>query len=73
MHRIGRTGRAGATGMSFTFFNDNDVLLARDFVDLLEKSNQPIPHELYELAKTCDMKRNKRGKNLSSGVYKDKS
>jgi superfamily II DNA/RNA helicase len=34
VHRIGRTGRAGARGVSYTFFNDNDVLHARDLMEV---------------------------------------
>ena len=39
VHRIGRTGRAGATGISYSFFNDGDAQNASDLIDLLEKSN----------------------------------
>jgi ATP-dependent RNA helicase DDX5/DBP2 len=34
IHRIGRTGRAGAKGKSFTFFNENDVICAKDLADV---------------------------------------
>jgi ATP-dependent RNA helicase DDX5/DBP2 len=34
VHRIGRTGRAGARGVSYTFINDNDVLHARDLMEV---------------------------------------
>lgn len=35
VHRIGRTGRAGANGIAITFFaTDEDVRLARDFIDV---------------------------------------
>ena len=36
VHRIGRTGRAGANGIAITFFAiDEDVRLARDFIDVV--------------------------------------
>ena len=34
VHRIGRTGRAGAKGISYTFVNDGDILNARDLLDV---------------------------------------
>lgn len=34
VHRIGRTGRAGCTGVAYTFINDNDVLNARPLLDV---------------------------------------
>lgn len=34
VHRIGRTGRAGQKGKSFTFFNDSDFMCAGDLVDV---------------------------------------
>ncbi|KAI3941150.1 hypothetical protein MKW92_047542 [Papaver armeniacum] len=37
VHRIGRTGRAGATGLAYTFFCDQDRKYAADLVKLLEE------------------------------------
>lgn len=34
VHRIGRTGRAGAMGEAFTFINENDIICARDLLDV---------------------------------------
>jgi ATP-dependent RNA helicase DDX5/DBP2 len=35
VHRIGRTGRAGAHGIAITFFaTDEDIRLARDLIDV---------------------------------------
>lgn len=34
VHRIGRTGRAGANGVAITFINENDVVYARDLLDV---------------------------------------
>jgi ATP-dependent RNA helicase DDX5/DBP2 len=34
VHRIGRTGRAGCTGIAYTFINDADVLNARPLLDV---------------------------------------
>lgn len=50
VHRIGRTGRAGATGEAYTFFGDQDSKHASDLVKVLEGANQRVPDELRELS-----------------------
>jgi ATP-dependent RNA helicase DBP3 len=48
VHRIGRTGRGGATGISHTFFTDNEKGLAGGLVGVLQEANQEIPKEIYK-------------------------
>ncbi|XP_024530928.1 ATP-dependent RNA helicase-like protein DB10 [Selaginella moellendorffii] len=50
VHRIGRTGRAGATGLAHTFFAEQDGKYARDLIKVLEGANQKVPPELREMA-----------------------
>ncbi|KAL0388929.1 UNVERIFIED_CONTAM: DEAD-box ATP-dependent RNA helicase 40 [Sesamum radiatum] len=50
VHRIGRTGRAGATGISYTFFSEQDWKYAPDLVKLLEGANQVVPPEIRDIA-----------------------
>ncbi|KAL0450681.1 UNVERIFIED_CONTAM: ATP-dependent RNA helicase-like protein DB10 [Sesamum latifolium] len=50
VHRIGRTGRAGATGVAYTFFCDQDAKHASDLVKVLEGANQNVPVELRNMA-----------------------
>ncbi|KAI7750371.1 hypothetical protein M8C21_014697 [Ambrosia artemisiifolia] len=50
VHRIGRTGRAGATGEAYTFFGDQDAKYASELVKVLEGANQRVPPELREMA-----------------------
>ncbi|GJV86129.1 DEAD-box RNA helicase family protein [Tanacetum coccineum] len=50
VHRIGRTGRAGATGEAYTFFGDQDAKHASDLVKLLEGANQRVPAEIRDMA-----------------------
>lgn len=48
VHRIGRTGRAGAKGHSFTFFTEDKAKLAKDLIAVMKEAKQDIPPELYE-------------------------
>ncbi|KAJ1257917.1 hypothetical protein BS78_10G033300 [Paspalum vaginatum] len=50
VHRIGRTGRAGATGVSYTFFSEQDWKYAGDLVKVLEGANQQVPPQLRDMA-----------------------
>ncbi|XP_057464267.1 ATP-dependent RNA helicase-like protein DB10 [Actinidia eriantha] len=50
VHRIGRTGRAGATGLAYTFFSDQDAKHASDLIKILEGANQRVPPELRNVA-----------------------
>jgi ATP-dependent RNA helicase DDX5/DBP2 len=51
IHRIGRTGRAGAKGIAYTFFTQGDRKLATDLVDVLTNAEQEIPDELRRMAR----------------------
>ncbi|KAA0053652.1 DEAD-box ATP-dependent RNA helicase 46 [Cucumis melo var. makuwa] len=50
VHRIGRTGRAGATGIAYTFFGEQDAKYASDLIKILEGANQRVPPELRDMA-----------------------
>ncbi|GJR67813.1 eukaryotic translation initiation factor 1A [Tanacetum coccineum] len=50
VYRIRRTGRAGATGQTYTFFGDQDAKHASDLVKLLEGANQRVPAEIRDMA-----------------------
>ena len=49
VHRIGRTGRAGATGIAYTFFCDQDSKYASDLVKILEGTNQTVSQQLRDM------------------------
>lgn len=51
VHRIGRTGRAGNTGMSTAFFNRGNRGVVRDLLDLLKEANQEVPAFLESIAR----------------------
>ncbi len=50
VHRIGRTGRAGADGDAHTILTMDEGRHAKDLLELMEKSNQPISDDLRRLA-----------------------
>ncbi|KAG5725335.1 ATP-dependent RNA helicase ded-1 [Termitomyces sp. T112] len=50
VHRIGRTGRAGNTGLSTAFFNRGNRNIVRELVELLREANQEIPNWLDTVA-----------------------
>ncbi|RWR73700.1 DEAD-box ATP-dependent RNA helicase 37-like protein [Cinnamomum micranthum f. kanehirae] len=50
VHRIGRTGRAGKTGLATAFFNENNSSLARSLADLMGEANQEVPAWLSRYA-----------------------
>jgi len=51
VHRIGRTGRAGAKGIARTFFTSKDRKCATQLVQVLTKAEQDIPDELQAMAR----------------------
>ncbi|KAK4604366.1 hypothetical protein RGQ29_012749 [Quercus rubra] len=51
VHRIGRTGRAGKSGLATAFFSDQNMPLAKALVELLQEANQEVPLWLNDYAK----------------------
>ena len=43
VHRIGRTGRAGNTGLATAFLNRGNKNIIRELVELLQEANQEVP------------------------------
>jgi ATP-dependent RNA helicase DDX5/DBP2 len=54
VHRIGRTGRAGATGFAYSFFTKKDMGIASELVQLLKTAGQQIPQMLYQYKEMAD-------------------
>lgn len=52
VHRIGRTGRAGAKGVSYSFISASESSLANDLCKVLLSSNQEIPQRLHEIKRS---------------------
>ncbi|KAL8742612.1 MAG: hypothetical protein Q9190_004938, partial [Brigantiaea leucoxantha] len=51
VHRIGRTGRAGNTGLSTAFFNRGNRGIVRDLIELLKEAHQEMPTFLETVAR----------------------
>eukprot|EP01080_Neovahlkampfia_damariscottae_P004446 gene4446-7821_t len=49
VHRIGRTARAGNTGVSMTFYTPSDLGIASKLKDILVEAGQPVPEQLKKL------------------------
>jgi len=63
VHRIGRTGRAGNTGLATAFFNPSgDRNLAKPLVKLLRESKQEVPQWLQQEATQPRIKGPARGR-----------
>lgn len=52
VHRIGRTGRAGAKGTAYTFFTHANTKFTRDLIKLLQDAGQAVSPALSELARS---------------------
>ncbi|CAH2043733.1 unnamed protein product [Thlaspi arvense] len=52
IHRIGRTGRAGAKGMAFTFFTHDNAKFARELIKILQEAGQVVPPTLSALVRS---------------------
>ncbi|CAH2058351.1 unnamed protein product [Thlaspi arvense] len=64
VHRIGRTGRAGKSGLATAFFNDGNTSLARELAELMQEANQEVPAWLTRYASRSSFG---GGKNRRSG------
>ena len=56
VHRIGRTGRAGADGRAITLFTEQDKGLAGALVNVLKAAGQEVPEQLLRFGTTVKKK-----------------
>lgn len=51
VHRIGRTGRAGAKGTAYTFFTASNGRFAKELIKILEEAGQSVSSELAAMGR----------------------
>jgi ATP-dependent RNA helicase DBP3 len=59
VHRIGRTGRAGKSGISHTFFQPGDKSHAGELQQVMRQAGQDVPEELLKFGSTIKKKEHK--------------
>ncbi|KAH7318504.1 P-loop containing nucleoside triphosphate hydrolase protein [Stachybotrys elegans] len=67
VHRIGRTGRAGNTGMATAFFNRGNRGVVRELMELLKEANQEVPAFLETIARESSFGGGGRGGRSRGG------
>jgi ATP-dependent RNA helicase DBP3 len=55
-HRIGRTGRAGKTGVSHTLFTVHDKAHSGALINVLKGASQEVPEDLFKFGTTVKKK-----------------
>ncbi|KAK4225895.1 P-loop containing nucleoside triphosphate hydrolase protein [Podospora fimiseda] len=67
VHRIGRTGRAGNTGIATAFFNRGNRGVVRELLELLKEANQEVPSFLETIARESSFGGGGRGRGGGGG------
>ena len=71
VHRIGRTGRAGNTGLATAFLNEKDRNIVRDLVVLLSEAKQSVPSWLESMGGRGGRNRRGGGGHFGGRDYRD--
>lgn len=69
VHRIGRTGRAGKTGLATAFFNENNLSMARPLAELMQEANQEVPGWLTRYASRASYGGGGRNRRSGGGRF----
>ncbi|KAL8850726.1 MAG: hypothetical protein Q9221_004374 [Calogaya cf. arnoldii] len=67
VHRIGRTGRAGALGLPITLFTEHDKSQSGALINVLKAAGQEVPEDLLKFGTTVK----KKGHEANGAFYKD--
>ncbi|KAI7860816.1 P-loop containing nucleoside triphosphate hydrolase protein [Circinella umbellata] len=67
VHRIGRTGRAGNTGLATAFFNRGNKNIVNDLIDILKEANQEVPSFLESVSRETRSFGGGRGRGRGRG------
>ncbi|KAG0142677.1 hypothetical protein CROQUDRAFT_662229 [Cronartium quercuum f. sp. fusiforme G11] len=73
VHRIGRTGRAGNTGVSTAFFNRGNKNICRELIELLREAHQEIPDWLEVVGRESSFGGGGRGRGGGRGGGRGRS
>ncbi|KAG3271828.1 DEAD-box helicase 53 [Ictidomys tridecemlineatus] len=73
VHRVGRTGRAGKTGISITLFTKSDSKTANELIKILKRASQIIPEDLATMAEEYQLHEEKKDTERRSRKYQGKS
>jgi ATP-dependent RNA helicase DDX5/DBP2 len=60
VHRIGRTGRAGAKGQSYSMLTHKEGGITGDLIKLMTNAKQVVPEELFNMRKSQGMSKNEK-------------
>ena len=69
VHRIGRTGRAGKSGLATAFFSEKNSPLAKALAQLMQESNQQVPSWLTQYAETSSSYGNGRSHHRKGSKF----
>jgi ATP-dependent RNA helicase DDX5/DBP2 len=69
VHRIGRTGRAGAEGTSISYFTSANSNLAKELIKILQEAGQNIDPQLMQFCRQSNYKRGNSRYNPYSRPY----
>lgn len=69
VHRIGRTGRAGKSGLATAFFNDSNSSMAKSLADLMLEANQEVPEWLTRYAARASFGGGGRNRRSGGGRF----
>uniref|UniRef100_A0A2K6TDX1 RNA helicase n=1 Tax=Saimiri boliviensis boliviensis TaxID=39432 RepID=A0A2K6TDX1_SAIBB len=60
VHHIGHTGRVGNLGLATLFFNERNININKDLLDLLVEAKQEVPSWLENMGSSCGCTKNRR-------------
>ncbi|XP_066106662.1 DEAD box protein 53 [Saccopteryx bilineata] len=72
VHRIGRTGRAGKSGIAITLITTKDWKIAPELIQILERANQSVPEALEAMANHHKFAEPKKNTKKPTKIFQQK-
>ncbi|XP_058813426.1 probable ATP-dependent RNA helicase DDX43 [Topomyia yanbarensis] len=66
VHRVGRTGRAGKSGIALSFFTRSDWAIASELINILEEADQDVPDEIRKMAERFAAKKERESREKAA-------